>query len=1209
MTRTLKKNIRRSITGSLGRYIAILLIIMLGVAFLSGLKLTHPSMGATQSDYLQQTALYDLRLLSTIGFDEEDVAAVAACDGVTAAEGSFNADFILLRDGEEVVYRAHALTAAINQPDLTAGRMPQADNECLVDANRFSEDIIGQTLSLSEANDEDTLEHFAYTEYTVTGLARSPLYLSVERGTTSLGSGTLSGFVLIPAGGFDAEYYTELYVKCVGGFTPYSEEYDSFIDTLADTVEQEATLSVETRYDTLVSDAETEIADAEQELEDSRADAQSELDDAQRELDDALVELRDGEAELADAKAELQDGEAELEDARLELLDGEAELSDAKSQLDAAKAELDAAAEQIQSGFTSWEGALAAGRTALRDGQSQLDSAIAAGSQQLADSKSQLDALEETYASGLAQWQAGSAEYEQYQAQWQAGYDQYAAALAEYEQNNAACESALTQYEAAQAAFDAVKDTLPPEEAAAQGAALEQTRLTLEQTAAALAAGKAQLDSSGAELEGQKQQLDASKAQLDESEAQLTQLRAGLDSGWSEYGNGLVQLEQQRAQQQAALDSASASLDDFEAGIAAYYDGLAQYQSGTRSLAEGRTEYEAGVQRIADGWSDYEEGAQTLADGWTEYNDGLADYEQGLADFDTEIADAEDQIADAKQELADLKAPKLYVLDRASSNTGYATFESDSQIVDRLAGVFPVFFFLIAALVCSTTMTRMVDDDRTQIGTLRALGYSRGSILAKYLLYSGSAATIGCLIGYFGGGYLFPLVIWTAYQMLYKIPGYICTFDPLLFIICLVASLLCSAGTTYLACRSAMADTPANLIRPKTPAAGKRILLERIGFFWKRLKFLHKVTLRNIFRFKKRMFMMILGIAGCTALVLTGFGIHDSVANIGNFQFDNIQKYDVSILCDDGMSDEWLAEAVETYGDRMDAYAAALMSSGELTGPAATKTVYFVVSDDPGITEIYDLHLDGAPVAYPYDGGIVVTEKLAKLTGIGVGDTVTVSVSDTDKADLTVAGIAENYVNNYIYLTGAAYDAAFEDSFEPNALLIRAAEGTDEYALAAALSKEDPVSSVSVVTDTRKTIDNMMQSLNYVVALVLGCAAALAFIVLFNLGNINISERVREIATIKVLGFHAGETGAYVFRENIILSLFGILCGLPLGVALHAFVMSQIQVDMVSFQVVISPISYLLTVILVVLFTVATDLILRRKIARIDMAESLKSIE
>lgn len=1209
MTRTLKKNIRRSITGSLGRYIAILLIIMLGVAFLSGLRLTHPAMSATQVSYIRKTGLYDLRLLSTIGFDEEDVEAVAACDGVTDAEGSVYADFLLRSNGAEQVYRAHALTGAINQPDLVAGRMPEADNECLADADRFTEDVIGQTFSLAELNDSDTLESFTYTEYTVTGLARSPLYLDIERGTTSLGNGALAGFVLIPAGGFCTEYYTELFVKCTDAFAPYSDEYDGYVDALADAVEQDATLSVENRFDTLVSDAETEIADAEQELAEGRADGQRELDDAKQKLEDALRELEDGEAELEDARIALADGEAELQNALRELEDGEAQLAASKTQLDGAKAELDAGARQLQPGFTSWEGALAAGRASLRDGQAQLDSALAAGSQQLSDSKAQLEELEETYAAGQAQWEAGMAEYEQYQAQWEAGYSQYTAALAEYEENRAAYEEARAQYEANLEAFQGIKDFLPPEEAAEQEAALEEARITLEETAAALDEGKAQLDATGAELEAQKQQLDASKAQLDESAAQLAELRAGLDSGWSEYDSGVRQLEQQRAQQQAVLDSASASLEKFASGITAYYDGLSEYKQGAQTLAEGRASYEDGVKRLADSRTQYEEGLQSLADGRAEYEEGLADYEQGLLDFETEISDAEEKISDAKQKLSELKEPKLYVLDRASSNAGYATFENDSQIVDRLAGVFPVFFFLIAALVCSTTMTRMVDDDRTQIGTLRALGYSRGSILAKYLIYSGSAATIGCLIGYFGGGYLFPLVIWTAYQMLYKIPGYFCIYDPWLFVICLTASLLCSAGTTYLACRNTMEDTPANLIRPKTPVAGKRIFLERIEFFWKRLKFLHKVTLRNIFRFKKRMFMMLLGIAGCTALVLTAFGVHDSVADIANFQFDSIQKYDVSALCGDGMTEEWQTNVENAYGGQMEAHAVALMSTGEMTGPAATKTVYFVVSDDPGITEIYDLHRNGEQVPYPSDGEIVITEKLAKMAGVTVGDTVTVSASDTDRAELVVAGIAENYVNNYIYMTGATYDAAFEDDFQNNTLLIRVAEGTDEYALAAALSKEEAVSSISVVTDTRKMIDNMMQSLNYVVALVLGCAAALAFIVLFNLGNINISERVREIATIKVLGFHARETGAYVFRENIILSLFGIFCGLPLGVALHAFVMSQIQVDMVTFQNVIQPVSYLLTVLLVILFTVITDLIMRQKIARIDMAESLKSIE
>jgi putative ABC transport system permease protein len=1239
MTRALKKNIRRSITGSLGRYIAIMLIIMLGVGFFAGLRLTHPSMSKVQQNYLIETQLYDLRLLSTIGFDEEDVDAIAACDGVTAAVGSTYADFILQRGDAELVYRAHAITDDVNLPDITAGRMPEADNECLLDANRFTEDMIGQTIDLAQCNDEDTLSNFKYTTYTVTGLARSPLYLSADRGTTSLGNGSLTGFVLIPMGGFDTEYFTEVFVKCTDEFAPYSDEYNDYVDTLSDVVEQGATLSVEARFDDLVADAQQELDDARQELEDGRADGQQELDDAKAELDDALAELQDGQTELDDAKAELVSGQQELDDA--------------KSQLDEAKAQLDEGAEALQAGFTSWEGALESGRKSVADGQSQLDAAISSGKATLADSKAQLDTLEKTYSSGLAQWQEGSDalesykaqwqagndqyegyltqwqegydQYESYLAQWNAGNDQYQAALAAYNENEAAYEAGLEQYQQAQAAFSYAHSMglLTEEEEIAQGAALEQTRLTLEQTASALSAGKAQLDATGAELESQKAQLDATeaeltaqKAQLDASgeeltaqkaqledsaaqlaasKAQLDTLRSSLDDGWVKYNAGIKEMNAQQSTQQATLDSATAQLDQFQSGMEAYYSGLSDYEDGLKTLA--------------DGQQDYDDGVQTLADGWDEYNDGLAEYEDGLVTFQQEIDDGEQKIADAQAELDDLSEPKLYVLSRGFSNAGYATFESDSQIVNRLAGVFPIFFFLIAALVCSTTMTRMVDDDRTQIGTMRALGYSRNAIIGKYVIYSGSAAILGCLIGYFGGGYLFPLVIWTAYQMLYKIPGYCYVFDLKLLILSLAAALLCSVGVTYLACRRAMAETPADLIRPKTPAAGKRIWLEKITFLWKRLKFLHKVTMRNIFRFKKRMFMMILGIAGCTALVVTGFGIYDSVADIANYQYDQIQKYDISILCDDGIDSEWLADSLDTYGDQLDAHAAALTASGELTGPSATKNVYFVVSDDPDITQIIDLHRDGETVPFPEKGQVVITEKLASMTGVEIGDTVTISVSDTDKAELTVSGIAENYVYNYVYMTGETYDQAFQDDFQENTLLLRTASDADEYTVAAALSKDSSVSSVTVVTDTRNTIDNMMKSLNYVVALVLGCAAALAFIVLFNLGNINLSERVREIATIKVLGFHSNETGAYVFRENIILSLMGIVCGLPLGTLLHAFVMSQIQVDMVSFKTIIKPLSYLLSVLMVTLFTVITDQIMRRKIARIDMAESLKSIE
>lgn len=1149
MTKTFKRNIRRSVTGSLGRYLAILLIILLGVAFLTGLRLTRPVMTATAEKYIDDTALYDLRLLSTIGFDSADVEAVSAVSGVTAAEGAANTDFISLRGEEEHVYRAHMLTDSINRPVLTAGSLPTRGDECLADAGRFTEDMIGQKITVSETGEDDIL---AYREYTVTGLACSPLYISIERGTSSLGSGSLEAFVLIPPEGFDTEYFTELYVKCDGDFELYSDEYEDFVDSVSDAVESSAAASVETRFDDLKADGEDEIADAEQTLADEKASAQAELDDAKAKLDDAAQELADGEAELQDAKKQLDDAAAQLNDG----------------------------AAQLQPGFTSWESALNAGWAQYYDGQSQLDSAIAAGRQTLEESRAQLEAAEAAYQAGKAEYDTGKAQYDGYAASWADGWAQYSAALDAYNTNYAAYTAGLQQYETARAEFEAVKDTLPPETAAETEAQLEATHAALEQTAAALEAGKAQLDHNGAMLEAEKEELDAAGAELEAAEAELSAARAELDAGWAQYNGGAEELERQQAEQQAQLDAAYSALTQLESGIDAYWSGLA----------------------------DYEDGVQTLADGRAEYEDGLREYEDGLAEFEAEIADAEAEIADAKAELADLEAPELFVLTR-ETNTGYVTFESDSQIVDKLSALFPIFFFLIAALVCSTTMTRMVDDERTQIGTLRALGYSRAAVCAKYMLYAGSAATLGCLIGYFGGGWLFPYVIWIAYGMLYHIPGFVSLYDPALFFIALLASLLCSAGVTFLACRHEMASTPADLIRPKAPEPGKRILLERFTPLWKRLKFLHKVSLRNIFRFKKRMIMMILGIAGCTALVLTGFGIHDSVANIANYQFDDIQKYDLSVTFTDPLTEADTEALEKAYGAEMETDAAALMAAGELTGRDATKSVYFVASDDPAITEIIDLHRGGETVPYPGAGEIVITEKLAELAGVRIGDTVTVSVSDTDKAALKVAGLAENYVQNYVYMTGETYSASFSDGFEPKTLLLRTAEGADEYSLSAALSNEDGVASVSVISDTRRMIDNMMQSLNYVVALVLASAGALAFVVLFNLGNINISERVREIATIKVLGFHAGETGAYVFRENVMLSLMGIAAGLPLGILLHAFVMEQIKVDMVSFKYVIAPVSYLLTVLLVLLFTVVTDVIMRRKIARIDMAESLKSIE
>ncbi len=1277
MTKGLWKNIRRSITGSLGRFLAIFCIIMLGVAFLTGLRLTRPVMIRTAQNYVDSARLYDLRLLSTVGFDDGDVRAAEDVEGVTDAEGSYSADFVWIEHDVEYVLSANAISTLVNVPVLESGEMPQKGNECLLDADRFPEEIIGETVTVDDWGSAEE-SPFAYDTYTVTGLARTPLFMSVERGTSSLGDGSLDGFMLLPPEGFDSEYYTVLYVKASGDFELYSDAYDDFVETLSDAAEVEVAETVQTRFEDLVSDAQEEIADGEKELREKKADAETELADARRELDDAKAEIEDGETQLSDGKRELAD----------------------------AKKELDEGAEALKSGAASWEDALDAGWAQYRDGQNELENALAEAEQTLADSYRQLQNGESEYFNGKKELEDGRKQLEEGKkeletqaaqlaearekleagkqelearaqeieegkaalaegrAQYEAGKSQYEQLLADLQEKDGALTAAEAEYNDALSAFNAsygpTKATLEADiaEVSAQLAALgpdpsEDNReeyallsgqLTeLQGKLAALEAGKAQIEAQGqtlaasrAELEGYRAQLngmattleeslavleekeaalaegeaaleagrqelaaneaelegyeaqleegrkklEASEQEIREGEAELQEARDTLDSGWQQYRQGKEELESQRAEQTANLESARESLETFAEGIESYRDGEKEIAENEEKLLDGRKEYE----------------------------DGEKEYAEAVDDFNREIADAEQELTDARQELDDLEDPELFVLNR-DTNTGYMSFEGDSQIVENVSAVFPIFFFLIAALVCSTTMTRMVDDDRSQIGTMRALGYSRGAVIAKYLIYAGSAAAAGCVAGYFFGGLVFPTVIWIAYGMLYSIPGFFTVWDVPLFLVALAMSLLCSAGTAYLACRHEMQSTPADLIRPKTPQPGKRIFLERVTPVWKRLKFLHKVTLRNIFRFKKRMAMMILGIAGCTALVLTGFGLHDSVANIANFQFDDIQRYDLSVTTADPVGEAFLSALDEAHGAEIEAHAVSLMAAGDLRAGGMTKSVYIVASDDPEITRIIDLHRSGETVAYPGEGEILLTEKIAGITGTNVGDTVEISISDTEKASFKVSGIVENYVMNYAYLTGETYAKAYETAYEPKTLLIRTAEGADEYALSAALTQRDDVAAVSVTTDTRRMIDNMMQSLNYVVALVLASAGALAFVVLFNLGNINISERVREIATIKVLGFHKSETGAYVFRESLLLTLMGIGVGLPLGVLLHAFVMDQIRVDMVSFKYTTAPLSYFLTVALVLLFSLITDRILRRKIAKIDMAESLKSNE
>ncbi|MBP5331894.1 MAG: FtsX-like permease family protein, partial [Lachnospiraceae bacterium] len=597
----------------------------------------------------------------------------------------------------------------------------------------------------------------------------------------------------------------------------------------------------------------------------------------------------------------------------------------------------------------------------------------------------------------------------------------------------------------------------------------------------------------------------------------------------------------------------------------------------------------------------------------------LLDGEAELTEKEAEFEDAKVKVADAEKELADFKEPTTYVLTR-NENIGYACFESDSTIVDGIAVVFPVFFFLVAALVCVTTMSRMIEEQRTQIGVLKALGYGEAAIMSKYMIYSGSAALFGCVGGFFAGCYIFPTIIWIVYGLMYGFTDIEFVFNPTLFIISLIVALLCSVGTTYISCKHDLSMKAAELIRPKAPKNGKRILLERITFIWRRIPFLHKVSIRNVFRYKGRFIMMLLGIGGCTGLVLTGYGIRDSITEIADEQYNRILIYDEMINYSEEMSLEDLNSFRAGYADNISVFMPVCQTSVDPVGTDSIRSLNMMtLAFEEDWTEVLHLYdKDRTQLAFPKTGEVILSQNVAKINNVTVGDTITFRDSDLNEWKLVVSGICENFFNAYAYISPETYLSAFRDNGSSGSTLtappyksamVNIRENTDLHEAAAAFMGSDKVSSVNVNADTLEMFSKMMSAMNYIVVLVIFCAAALAFIVLYNLTNINITERIREIATIKVLGFYPFETASYVFRENFALTAFGAVIGIPVGIWLHSYVMSNIKIDMVSFDVHINGISYVYALLFTFAFAVLVDFVMYFKLKSINMAESLKSIE
>lgn len=766
--------------------------------------------------------------------------------------------------------------------------------------------------------------------------------------------------------------------------------------------------------------------------------------------------------------------------------------------------------------------------------------------------------------------------------------------------------SAKTELSAKASELQSGKDAL-----SSKAAELESASQQISGQESALAAKKAEYEQGLNAYLAAKQQVADKRSSLETAKAQLTEDTPGYEEMLAQIEAGLTEVAGAEAElntKNAELEAAAGQLSSAESQLAAAKQ---QIEDGKNALAAAEAELTDGENQLAAAKEQIEEKEDQLEAAETELADGLLQYQENQSKFDEQMQDADDQIADAQSKIDEIEKPETYVLDR-NTNVGYVCLKNDSGVVKGIANVFPVFFFLVAALICMTTMNRMVEEQRTQIGVLKALGFSEGKIMGKYLFYSGSAAISGTLIGYVLGIHFFPLVITTAYGIVYKMGGIYYVSDLPLALVSLTVAVLCSVGTTWLSCHKELKEVAADLMRPKAPKAGKRVFLEHVPFIWKRLKFLQKVSVRNIVRYKKRFFMMVIGISGCTALLVMGFGVRDSVVAVADQQYEEIQLYDIGVTLKDGkMPGEADLKSLDSVLEKENAAGMyAMEKTIDLVTDKGTKSIHMVAVENPDeVGDFISLHTKKQePIAYPKEGEAVLSKKVAETYAVKKGDTILLRDSDNNEMHLKVTGICENHIYNYVYIAPESYEKQIGDVVFKN-VYVRLPDASDIHEVSAALMKADGVTAVTVNSDMLSRISQMMSCMNYIVIIIIICAGALAFIVLYNLNNINITERVREIATIKVLGFYPKETASYVFRENMVLTAIGCGLGLILGKWFHRFVMGEIQIDMVSFNVQINAVSYLFSVLLTMGFAWIVNCMMTGKLERINMAESLKSID
>lgn len=1117
-TKATRKDFYMEIRKSLGRFLSILFIVALGVAFFSGIRASEPSMRITGDRYFDQEELMDIQALSTFGITDDDIDAIEAVEGVERVEGAYSADMLCETKKKQYVFHVMSLPENMNHVTVSEGRLPKKIGECLVDDDMGYK--VGDTITLKSGTDDPISDTLKQEKYKVVGIGNSPCYISFGRGSTTIGSGSVSGFLFVPAKTFALDVFTEAYVQVEGAenLIAYTEEYDKKIETVLDRIEEITGERGRIRKQEIVDDAQAEIDDAKAELEEGKLKAQEELDDA---------------------KAQIDDGEAKLTEAKQQIADGKSQISSAKTTLNSKDDELTEAKTKYSSGLKKWQ-----------EGT-------------------------EAYEAGLAQFEVAKPEALEEIAKGEAGLEAYRKQLDEAKKE---AQGKLKELEG-QLAYIMSLEPGPEDEDYEElhqkweeqyGASIEQ-----------LETGISEVNKELETLETQEQDYQSKLTALNNSKAEL------------------AAKEQQLADTKAALDSSKQQLSD------AY----SQIESGKGQLASGWAQIDEKEQELASGEAEIAENETTL-------EDAKAEYEEGKKEAEDEIADGEAKIADAEEELAEIEDPKWYVYDRSNlpEHDGYG---ENADRMRAIGKVFPVIFFLVAALISLTSMTRMVEEQRTQIGTMKALGYSKWAIVSKYLGYALLATAGGSIIGLLIGEKVLPFIIIYAYGIMYQhIPEILVPYDWAYAIEASIAAVACTMFATVFSCYRELGEQPAALMRPPAPKIGKRVLLEYVGFIWKRFNFTWKSTIRNLMRYKKRFFMTIFGIGGCMALMLVGYGIRDSVFEIADIQYTEIQTYDGNLILKENLSEDEHQELTDSLEQNQDItrFMDAYMKNLVLTKDGHERETYVMVLGQPKDSEKY-VHFHDRKTKEAYelsDDGAIISEKTAKLLNAKVGDTISVKDENEGNKDIVIQNICENYMGHYLYMTPKYYEKVYGEKPEYNTVLFSVQDSYTRQQMEEAGEKileRDEVLSLSYMKDIEKRLNDMLKSLNLVIIVLIVSAGMLAFVVLYNLNTINIAERKRELATLRVLGFYNPEVAAYVYRENILLTLIGTIVGAGLGKILHLFIIETVEVPAAMFGRIINLPSYIYSFLFTILFSMIVNGVMYFKLRKIDMVESLKSIE